>query len=631
MASLTPIPKLQFFDANGNPLVGGKLYTYAAGTTTPLATYTDSTGASANTNPVILDSRGEANVWLEDAQYKFVLQDANSALIWTVDNINTADAPTLAAQAAAEAAAAAAQLAEVGAETARDSSWVNNRIYATTAAGIAATSSGQYFSVPAALNDEYLILYLNNAGVANEIKRYPSVNAIAPLKSTPVPDAVYAVQDNSSSAAMVVESDGDFLFSSIDSDKVNGISRFSLNKATRSNLNFTASLVHHISYGQSLSLGNGNGVQTLSNVDDGFFDSVMFNANGTTSAGPRAQEGSGTAAQNHASLIAYKEQPVSGTAPNGNFETPLGNALRMVKRLLRDENDVLTTDFSYVLLGSAPGQSNTTISGLSKGQVPYTNLTTDVTYGLARAQAAGNSYAVDAIYWSQGEADITAGTSRATYLASLLQLYTDLNTDIKAITGQSHNIKLICYQCSTYNQTNPNIALAQLDAAKSNSNIILSTAVYATEHLSSTNVHLAPVGYAMLGAYYGLTAKRTIVDGETWNMLYPTRITRQGTILDVEFPDTGYDIALSNALFPTVSNSGFTAVDGGSVDNPVVSVSVSSPKRLKIVLTNAVAGKLRYGFSSWGGNLHNLCDINPSVARDLPMYQPGLIFEESFS
>jgi len=81
----------------------------------------------------------------------------------------------------------------------------------------------------------------------------------------------------------------------------------------------------------------------------------------------------------------------------------------------------------------------------------------------------------------------------------------------------------------------------------------------------------------------------------------------------------------------TIRTSGFTAVDGGSVDNPVVSVSVSSPKRLKIVLTNAVAGKLRYGFSSWGGNLHNLCDINPSVARDLPMYQPGLIFEESFS
>jgi hypothetical protein len=86
--SLAPTPKLQFFDANGAPLVGGKLYTYAAGTTTPLASYTDSTGNTANTNPIILDSRGEANVWLSGAIYKFALYSATNVLIWTVDNIN---------------------------------------------------------------------------------------------------------------------------------------------------------------------------------------------------------------------------------------------------------------------------------------------------------------------------------------------------------------------------------------------------------------------------------------------------------------------------------------------------------------------------------------------------------------
>ncbi len=78
---------MQFFDANGNPLVGGKLYTYSAGTTSPLATYTDSTGTSANTNPIILDSRGEANVWLGVGSYKMILKDSVDALIWTVDNI----------------------------------------------------------------------------------------------------------------------------------------------------------------------------------------------------------------------------------------------------------------------------------------------------------------------------------------------------------------------------------------------------------------------------------------------------------------------------------------------------------------------------------------------------------------
>ena len=86
--SLSPTPKLQFFDLNGAPLSGGKLYTYVAGTTTPLASYTDSTGNIANTNPIILDSRGEANVWLSGDVYKFALYDSTNVLIWTVDNIN---------------------------------------------------------------------------------------------------------------------------------------------------------------------------------------------------------------------------------------------------------------------------------------------------------------------------------------------------------------------------------------------------------------------------------------------------------------------------------------------------------------------------------------------------------------
>lgn len=87
MAALTPVPKIQFFAANGEPLVGGKLYSYAAGTTTPLVTYTDQAATSANTNPVILDSRGEASVWLGTGPYKLRLTTATDVDIWTVDDI----------------------------------------------------------------------------------------------------------------------------------------------------------------------------------------------------------------------------------------------------------------------------------------------------------------------------------------------------------------------------------------------------------------------------------------------------------------------------------------------------------------------------------------------------------------
>ena len=87
MAVVTPTAKAQFIDAAGIPLAGGFLYTYEAGTTTPQATYTDSTAATANSNPIVLDSRGEANIWLSSANYKFKLTDSEGTEIWTVDNI----------------------------------------------------------------------------------------------------------------------------------------------------------------------------------------------------------------------------------------------------------------------------------------------------------------------------------------------------------------------------------------------------------------------------------------------------------------------------------------------------------------------------------------------------------------
>ena len=88
MASLTPTPKQQFFDANGNPLVAGKVYTYAGGTTTPIATFTDQAGGTTNTNPIILDSRGMANIWLQPTiAYKFLITDSNDVTQYTTDNI----------------------------------------------------------------------------------------------------------------------------------------------------------------------------------------------------------------------------------------------------------------------------------------------------------------------------------------------------------------------------------------------------------------------------------------------------------------------------------------------------------------------------------------------------------------
>ena len=88
MANLSPIPVFRAFDAQGAPLAGGLLYTYEAGTSTEKATFTDSTGTVANTNPVVLDARGEAHVWLDNAApYKLVLKTAQDVTLWTVDQV----------------------------------------------------------------------------------------------------------------------------------------------------------------------------------------------------------------------------------------------------------------------------------------------------------------------------------------------------------------------------------------------------------------------------------------------------------------------------------------------------------------------------------------------------------------
>lgn len=82
----------QFFTNNGAPLTGGKLYTYAAGTTTPQTSYTTSAGNVAHTNPIVLDSAGRVpgnEIWLtENVVYKFVLYTSADVLIATYDNIS---------------------------------------------------------------------------------------------------------------------------------------------------------------------------------------------------------------------------------------------------------------------------------------------------------------------------------------------------------------------------------------------------------------------------------------------------------------------------------------------------------------------------------------------------------------
>ena len=75
----SPVGNTQFEDSNGNPLAGGKIYTYLAGTSTPAVTYTSATGLIPQSNPIVLNSLGlPANpIWLlGGVPMKFIVRNA---------------------------------------------------------------------------------------------------------------------------------------------------------------------------------------------------------------------------------------------------------------------------------------------------------------------------------------------------------------------------------------------------------------------------------------------------------------------------------------------------------------------------------------------------------------------------
>jgi hypothetical protein len=87
VGSLAPVARQQFLDANANPLAGGKLFTFLAGTSTPSPIYTDAALAVPHPNPAILDAGGFLTIYMAAVNQKWILQNAAGVTQWTVDPI----------------------------------------------------------------------------------------------------------------------------------------------------------------------------------------------------------------------------------------------------------------------------------------------------------------------------------------------------------------------------------------------------------------------------------------------------------------------------------------------------------------------------------------------------------------
>lgn len=245
------------------------------------------------------------------------------------------------------------------------------------------------------------------------------------------------------------------------------------------------------------------------------------------------------------------------------------------------------------------GIGATTIAQLSKGTTPYSNLLRVVRRTFVLAKMNGWAFKVPAIAFKQGESNSTS--SQASYYAAIVQLQSDLTTDIQGITGQSEQVVIVLTQHTSwglFGATQGTVAKAQQQAALAfPTKFINAGPDYSIPH-ATDKVHLTNVGYYRVGELIG----RALADSMGANVglsLYPTSAVRTGTNVLVTFHVPTTSIVLDTSTWPDAGNMGIRWIDNGDGNAPVIqSVTVTAANQLTVALDVAPTGtgpKLGFG------------------------------------
>lgn len=219
-----------------------------------------------------------------------------------------------------------------------------------------------------------------------------------------------------------------------------------------------------------------------------------------------------------------------------------------------------------ILVSNATGGAGRTCAQLSKDTSYYNKTLASVTALKRIADSEGKTMNVPAIAYGQGEAESLLGSDLYFYQAQLEQLIADFNTDIKAITGQTNDVKLCIYQVATARDKGRFhvIANQHLQAAIDNPNILLSKAMYVADYEPDPDeIHGLVQTYGLMGAKYGYQIWNEILNGNskpvfsvkthTYNALKST------IVFNVPYEPLAFDATDVTAL--SDGNKGFNLFD----------------------------------------------------------------------
>jgi len=263
------------------------------------------------------------------------------------------------------------------------------------------------------------------------------------------------------------------------------------------------------------------------------------------------------------------------------------------------------------------GHGMNTITELMKPVEPYEKFIEEIEYAYKKAKERGWEFYVPAICWMQGESDIVE-YPKTDYKKQFYKMYNDLNKDIKTITQQKDNIRIICYQSNAITKGNryrpnyyyseePKTPEAQMELIRDDSLIWASGPTYPYSFVRES-LHPDAISQKRIGDMAAKSALGIIRKDKPFIGLVPTKIYSEGKKIHVIF-----NVPCPPLCFDTISvrkadNYGFNVISKNN--NDIIS-SIDNNKDTVTILCNEspIGCKIRYGIN--GEPLKNGCRVGP--------------------
>ena len=282
------------------------------------------------------------------------------------------------------------------------------------------------------------------------------------------------------------------------------------------------------------------------------------------------------------------------------------------------------------------GHGMNTIKQLMKPAKAYNKFIREIACAYEKAQERGWEFFVPAVCWMQGESDIVDYPDYD-YKEYFHRMYNDLNTDIKNVTHQKDDIRIICYQSSTitkglrykpnnFDATEPRTPTAQMELIRDDSLIWASGPTYSCDFVNES-LHIDAVGQKRIGVLAAHSALDLLRGKERFIGLVPLSYEVQGNDIHIKFNVPNPPLCFDTINVKKVDNYGFNVIkrDGVDIISGVIIVDNSVIICCKEFPNNC---KLRYGIN--GEFLRGGRNIGPrGNLRDSQMTIPNwsYIFE----